>query len=175
MAELQTKHFLFANPAVCRMPGCKEKEVLQLSVEDIHAKASLEHVLAEFDALARGKKTRVIHIPCQRRDGSVFYADISNTSLVLDGAKCNVGFFTDVTKRKQMEESIRQSEGRYRTIIEETANSYYEVDLDGFKEINDTMGHEAGDRLLKEIATRLKNNLRAADVAARMGETSLSY
>ncbi|MEN6639575.1 MAG: PAS domain-containing protein, partial [Smithella sp.] len=36
VAELQTKHFLFANPAVSRMLGCKEKEVLQLSVEDIH-------------------------------------------------------------------------------------------------------------------------------------------
>jgi PAS domain-containing protein len=46
VAELQTKHFLFANPAVCRMLGCKEKEVLQLSVEDIHTKVSLEHVLA---------------------------------------------------------------------------------------------------------------------------------
>jgi len=43
------------------------------------------------------------------------------------------------------------------------------LDLDRFKAINDTLGHDAGDLLLQEIASRLKETLRAVDVAARLG------
>lgn len=43
------------------------------------------------------------------------------------------------------------------------------LDLDGFKRVNDTRGHEAGDRLLQDVATRLRDSTRATDLVARMG------
>ena len=103
VAELQTKQFIHANPILCRMFGWAEEEMLQLGVKDIHPKDSLADVLSEFATLARGEKTCAIDIPCKRKDGSVFYADIRKTSMVLGGVMCNVGYFTDITERKQTE------------------------------------------------------------------------
>ena len=46
------------------------------------------------------------------------------------------------------------------------------VDLDNFKTLNDTRGHEVGDMLLTEVARRLKSHVRELDTVARLGETS---
>jgi diguanylate cyclase (GGDEF)-like protein len=51
----------------------------------------------------------------------------------------------------------------------EQGMALYFIDLNGFKEVNDTYGHETGDRLLKNVAKRLKACLRGHDMAARYG------
>ena len=52
---------------------------------------------------------------------------------------------------------------------EESFSAICVMDLDGFKDINDVYGHDAGDLVLKEVATRLLDKLRDSDVAARVG------
>ncbi len=131
VADLQTKQFRHANPAMCRMFGYTEEEFLRIGVADIHPKESLGYVLAEFEAQARGEKLLSADLPCQRKDGSLFYADVNAIMVVLDGRRCNVGFFTDVTERKQAEEALRESEGRYRSIFESIQDVFYRTDAEG--------------------------------------------
>ena len=57
-------------------------------------------------------------------------------------------------------ESARRHERKFAVLF---------IDLDRFKTVNDTLGHEAGDALLKRISARLKDCLRASDVVARQG------
>jgi PAS domain S-box-containing protein len=106
IADIETKKEKYANPAICRMLGYSQEEFTKMSLMDIHPKDSLEHVLAEFDAQARGEKN-LSTLPCLKKDGTIFYADINATRVTIDGKECNVGFFTDVTERKQAKEKIR--------------------------------------------------------------------
>ena len=122
IADLKTKRFRYANPAVCRMFGYLEEEMLKLQVKDIHPEESLKKVLAEFDALKRVKKNWALNIPCLRKNGSIFYANISETSIVVDGVKCNAGFFTDVTESKKAEERLSKSEKKF--------SSFFHMNLD---------------------------------------------
>ena len=108
VADLQTKQFRHANPAICRMFGYSEEEFLRLGVADIHPKESLSYVLAEFEALARGEKLSSTDLPCRRKDGSLFYASVNAIMVALGGHRCVVGFFSDVTERKKTDEALRR-------------------------------------------------------------------
>jgi two-component system cell cycle sensor histidine kinase/response regulator CckA len=92
------------------MFGYKEEEIMKLGVSDIHPKDSLPTVIAEFEAQARGEKILAPRLPCLRKDGSIFLADVSVTLLELDGRKCIVGFFTDITERKHLEDQFLQAQ-----------------------------------------------------------------
>jgi PAS domain S-box-containing protein len=130
VADLQTKLFRHANPAMCRMFGYTEEEFLRLGVADIHPKESLSYVLAEFEAMAQGEKLLSANLPCRRKDGSLFYADVNAIMVALDGRRCLVGFFTDVTESKKAEEALRESEEKYRQLVEKLQEGVWAIDKD---------------------------------------------
>jgi len=74
---------------------------------------------------------------------------------------------TKIPNRLQFQHSLQQAIARTRRAGRELALIY--LDLDRFKEVNDTLGHATGDALLKCVAERLQSCVRAEDTVARLG------
>ncbi|MGA2172279.1 MAG: PAS domain S-box protein [Sedimentisphaerales bacterium] len=131
VADIETKRFKYANPAVCRMLGYTVEEMQQMNVHDIHPKEFLPQVLLHFEALARGERLLSRNVLCLRKDGTIFYADIHSTNVVIDNRLSAVGFFTDITERKNAEEALRQSEEKFRGLAERSFDMIFATDNDG--------------------------------------------
>jgi len=118
MADAEKKGFCLANEMICRMLGYTQGEIKGLGVMDIHPEEDLPYVAEQFEKQARKEITLARDIPVKRKDGSVFYADINSFPVTFDGKEYLVGFFRDVTERKTAEEALKESETRFRSIVE---------------------------------------------------------
>ena len=74
---------------------------------------------------------------------------------------------TGLPNRRLLKERLTQTLGQAQRHQRQVALMY--LDLDHFKEVNDTLGHDGGDELLQAVATRLTRSVRASDTVARMG------
>ena len=74
---------------------------------------------------------------------------------------------TEIPNRQHFSDQLAKATARARREGRKVALFF--LDLDQFKVVNDTLGHNAGDRLLREMARRLQNSTRAGDVIARLG------
>jgi len=74
---------------------------------------------------------------------------------------------TGLINRRQFEDDLRALVAR--TARERSVHALFYMDLDQFKIVNDTCGHAAGDELLRQISTELRQHIRKADVLARLG------
>ena len=117
VADIETKRLIKANAAIARMLGYSEIELLSLSVKDIHPQADMPFVIEQFQALAEGKIQVSEDLPVMRKDGSVFFAVVSTSTLIRDDRPCLVGFFHDVTHAQCAESAIRESEQRLKNVI----------------------------------------------------------
>jgi PAS domain S-box-containing protein len=125
VVDIKTRRIKYANPAMCKMFGYSPEEFTGFSVSDIHPAEHSQTVLEQFDALARGEIELADEIHCKRKNGTVFLADISSSRIIINGIACNVGFFTDVTKRKQADEAILKSEKQFRSLFMSMTDGFY--------------------------------------------------
>jgi PAS domain S-box-containing protein len=109
MAADEQRRILFANDVACRMLGYRREELLAMTVDQLHPPAMAAQIMSRFAQAARGEEGISDDIPIQRRDGSVFLAEIRNSLIKLDGRPCLLGLFTDVSERRQTEQALARS------------------------------------------------------------------
>ncbi|MFZ5449727.1 MAG: PAS domain-containing protein [Thermodesulfobacteriota bacterium] len=107
IADPETRQFHLGNPMIARMLGYTQEELQHLRIEDIHPSASQPYVLDQFERHLRGELIVAPDMPVLRKDGSVFYADISASHIMIRGKLYPAGIFRDITARKQAEEALQ--------------------------------------------------------------------
>ncbi len=136
VVDLETGRFSYANPSTCRMFGYSETELLLLNIEDIHPADSLNLVRTKFDSVRDEGKALSPECPCLRKDGTVFYADIAAVGAIINGRKCIVGFFADVTERREIEAGLEMTRKELAAtkLSEDAAHEYSESVIDTVRE-----------------------------------------
>lgn len=126
----------------------------------------------------------------KRKDGSFFYADIWQHPQIYDNEiSTSIITFVDISDKKDMDKLVWK-QANYDSLTGIPNRSFFEeklqdtigqslkdnsnfavlfIDLDHFKDINDNLGHHAGDELLRQVAQRLNKCVRDRDIVARLG------
>lgn len=130
IVKMENKKFFSGNKMICRMLGYNPDEIKNLRVMDIHHEKDLPHVIDQFEKQLRGEISLAEAIPVKRKDGSVFYADINSFQITFAGETYLVGSFRDITDRKLVEEKVRESEEKYRSLVESSVDAIYMLDKD---------------------------------------------
>jgi len=131
LADLEEKRFFLGNAAICRMLGYGPEEIKGMGVMDIHPKKDLPYVIEQFQKQARKEITLAENLPVQRKDGSVFYADINSSPVELSGKQYLLGMFRDITERRRAEEELARSEEKFRMTFDNLAEGIVSLDTSG--------------------------------------------
>ncbi|MHB8216531.1 MAG: putative bifunctional diguanylate cyclase/phosphodiesterase [Candidatus Sulfotelmatobacter sp.] len=189
---MDEKGFLDCNSAALRMFGYSAAEMMHPSdvsppnqPDGTSSRVAAEERIA---AAFRGGAQR-FEWSHQRKNGNVFPAEVCLTALTLSGQPRLLATVRDITDRKVAEERIQflayydaLTELPNRTLLLDRLGkalaaarrqnkklALLYLDLDRFKDINDSLGHSVGDLFLQEVAERLKRWAREQDTVARLG------
>ncbi|UCE78775.1 MAG: CHASE domain-containing protein [Nitrospiraceae bacterium] len=131
ITHVETKKFISGNNMISTMLGYSPDEIVRLSVNDIHPKEDLPYVIDQFEKQVRGEIVIAENIPMKRKDGSIFYAEISSSAVALEGEAYVVGIFRDISERKKAEEALRYERDRAQTYLDVAGVMLLVIDIDG--------------------------------------------
>ena len=181
------------NPAAERIFGYQAAEVLGRNVKLLIPepdRSAHDGYLANY---ARASQRTIVcsgrEVMGLRSDGSTFPMDLAVSEYPLDGRRVFTGIVRDITERKRAEDQLTYQATHdlltglpNRTLLQrhmeqaiassrdqDASFALLLLDLDRFKEINDTFGHHYGDTILQQVSPRLLGAVRESDTVARLG------
>jgi diguanylate cyclase (GGDEF)-like protein/PAS domain S-box-containing protein len=188
---MDEQKLVYANRALADMLGMTEEELVGRSYLDLLAPEAVDETAPLRRAYrTTGDFTQDFESCLLHANGQRVYARVSVWPVAVEGQRQLTGTIIDITRQKEAESRLRFHANHdpltglpnralfnrklaERLNPEERRNRYsYAVlflDLDGFKWVNDSLGHGAGDRLLLEIARRLEDELAREVLIARYG------
>jgi diguanylate cyclase (GGDEF)-like protein/PAS domain S-box-containing protein len=132
----------------------------------------------------------------KRKDGSLVDSEIYGVPVILDDKQIGVlAMYNDISERVKTEQHLKHLATHDPLTLLPNRSLFYEhldqalrrarrnksrlavffLDLDGFKSVNDLLGHEKGDQLLQEVASRFNEVLRSSDIVARLGGDEFAF
>jgi len=183
----ETGDIIQANLAAINFYGWSQKELMNMRITDINI-LSKEEVKARMQ-LARSKNKTHFLFKHQLSDGTIKDVEVHSGSIMREGKKMLFSIINDITERSQAEKTIKHlayfdsltalpnrkmfSDKLNHAIFKAKENNLkfalLYIDLDYFKDVNDSFGHLIGDQLLIKVAERLKKNLRKDSKIFRLG------
>lgn len=181
--------FLRVNPALVRLLGyATEEELCATSLRELFTDAKDGAVLTE--QLVARDEIESVEVALQGR-GSLVDALLNARAVRAEDGRVlyHEGILTNISRLKRQEQELLHlathdpltglhNRREFNTILERHLarvkryggeGALLWMDLDGFKEINDGLGHKVGDELLASLAHRMKSTIRESDVLARLG------